>query len=101
MTSIDWRSPERYEHLRSLDGPGFAWEYLSRNPDFARDRAKLERAARRGPLSAAALEGFSKRWGVRFRKRQGYPKLQRRHLDCSRASERDDIHGMPSGFRRS
>jgi hypothetical protein len=39
MTSDDWRSPARYEDLRSLDGPGFAWEYLRRNTAFSDERA--------------------------------------------------------------
>ena len=34
-------SPGAYEELRSLDAPGFAWEYLRRNPDFLRERRKL------------------------------------------------------------
>ena len=29
MARADWRSPGAYEDLRSLDAPGFAWEYLS------------------------------------------------------------------------
>lgn len=71
MPRADWRSPAAYEDLRSLDAPGFAWEFLRRNRTFQRDRTKLEQAAERGPLSADDLDGFARRWGVRFRGAQG------------------------------
>jgi hypothetical protein len=67
MSHGDWRSPSAYEDLRSLDAPGFAWEYLERNPDFIRERRNLERAARGGVLIPAEVEAFTRRWGVRFR----------------------------------
>ena len=70
MTRTDWRSPDAYEDLRSLDAPGFAWEYLRRNPEFQRDQSKLERAARGGALDSAEEEAFTRRWGVRFRGRR-------------------------------
>ena len=66
MPGADWRSPAAYEHLRSLDAPGFAWEFLRRNSAFQRDRRKLELAAERGALSADELDRFARRWGVRF-----------------------------------
>ena len=69
MSRADWRSPSAYEELRSLDAPGFAWEFLRRNPDFQQDRGKLEKASRRGALNQAEVEAFARRWGVRFRKR--------------------------------
>ena len=68
MSCTEWRSPAAYEHLRSLDAPGFAWEFLSRNPAFERDCNRLERAGDQGPLSADELDDFARRWGVRFRK---------------------------------
>jgi Family of unknown function (DUF6499) len=52
--------------LRSLDAPGFAWEFLRRNPDFERERSNLERAARRGALNSADADAFARRWGVQF-----------------------------------
>ncbi len=67
MSRADWRSPGAYETLRSLDAPGFAWEYLRRNPEFLLDQSKLERAAQRGTLALAETEAFTRRWGVRFR----------------------------------
>ncbi len=66
MRRGDWTSPDAYEELRSLDAPGFAWEYLDRNPDFAQDRRRLERAARRGKLDQVDADEFARRWGVRF-----------------------------------
>jgi Family of unknown function (DUF6499) len=67
MSRADWRSPGAYEELRSLDAPGFAWEFLRRNSDFQQDRRKLERAARRCALNHAEVDAFTRRWGVRFR----------------------------------
>jgi hypothetical protein len=66
MPRAEWRSPASYEHLRTLDAPGFAWEFLRRNPAFERDRKRLEEASEDGPVSAEELDGFARRWGVRF-----------------------------------
>lgn len=68
MPRAEWRSPAAYENLRSLDAPGFAWEFLSRNPAFDRDCKRFEKASEDGPLSTDELNGFARRWGVRFRK---------------------------------
>src|SRR5579864_3881377 len=68
MSHADWRAPGAYEDLRSLDAPGFAWEYLRRNPDFLRHRRKLDRSARDGSLDQAEVDAFTRRWGVRFRR---------------------------------
>ena len=68
MSRTEWRSPAAYEHLHSLDAPGFAWEFLSRNPAFERDCKRLERAGDQRQLSVDELDDFARRWGVRFRK---------------------------------
>jgi Family of unknown function (DUF6499) len=67
MAQPDWRSPAAYEALRSADAPALAWEFLNRNVAFERERKRLELAAERGTLSADDLDGFARRWGVRFR----------------------------------
>ncbi len=67
MSRADWRSPEAYEDLLSLDTPGFAWEFLRRNADFIKDHSRLARAARRRTLTPKEVEAFARRWGVRFR----------------------------------
>ena len=69
MARGDWTSPAAYEELGSLDAPGFAWEYLDRNPEFTQDRRRLERADRRGVLDQAEVDAFARRWGLRFRVR--------------------------------
>jgi hypothetical protein len=66
MSGADWRSLTAYEDLRSLDAPGFAWEFLRRNRAFQQHRKRLEQAAERGALSADELDRFARRWGVRF-----------------------------------
>lgn len=68
MSRPDWRLSAAYEHIRSLDAPGFAWEFLRRNSDFLQQRSKLEQAARQGALNPAEVDAFTRRWGVRFRK---------------------------------
>jgi hypothetical protein len=66
MNRADWRSPEAYGDLLSLDAPGFAGEYLCRNPNFLREREKLNRAARRGALNSAEVSAFTRHWGCDF-----------------------------------
>ncbi len=75
MSNADWWAPGAYEDLRSLDAPGFAWEYLCRNSDFLKHRDRLDRSAREGVLSEAERDAFARRWGVRFREhgRDGPP----------------------------
>lgn len=87
MSRTDWRSLAAYEDLRSLDAPGFAWEFLSRNPAFDRDCKRLEHADDQEPLCAGELEDFARRWGVRFRKaRASRPPSS---LDAGEPAERD------------
>ena len=94
MTPEDWRSPTRYEDLRSLDAPGFAWEYLRRNPEFQQDRAKLEAAARRAVVPEADLEAFAQRWGVRFRARCRHDRSVVGPLDRWRSPKRGRRDGV-------
>ena len=92
MARGDWTSPAAYEELGSLDAPGFAWEYLDRNPDFTQDRRRLERADRRGVLNQAEADAFARRWGLRFRARD-WIRRRRRPLDARRVAQRDHADG--------
>ena len=67
MNRGDWRSPDAYEPLRTLDAPAFAWEFLRRNPNFMQALRCLERAARHGALTPAEIDVFTERWGIRCR----------------------------------
>jgi len=67
MPKADWRSPEPYEDRRSLDAPGFAWEFLARNDEFQRARRKLDRAAEHKQLDPNDADVFAREWGVQFR----------------------------------
>ena len=89
MSRDDWRSPRAYEDLRSLDAPGFAWEFLRRNADFKQDHEKLERAAREGTLDPAEVDAFTQRWGVRFREHQERAQPELNSLGGAGAPERD------------
>ena len=93
MSRADWRTPGAYEELRSLDAPGFAWEYLRRNSDFLQDRRKLERSARRGVLNQAEADAFARRWGVRFRKRLRNKRLQLGSVGGALPPKRDHPNG--------
>jgi hypothetical protein len=93
MSHADWRVPGAYEDLRSLDAPGFAWEYLRRNADFQRQRRKLERAARQGILNQAEADAFTRRWGVRFRERRRDKQRRPGSVGAARSTKR----GRPDG----
>jgi hypothetical protein len=92
MARGDWTSPAAYEELGSLDAPGFAWEYLDRNPEFTQDRRRLERADRRGVLNQAEVDAFARRWGLRFRARHRGQRRPRT-LDAGRAAQRGHADG--------
>jgi Proteobacterial transcriptional regulator-like domain len=99
MPRTEWRLPAAYEHLRSLDAPGFAWEFLSRNPAFERDCKRLEHAGDQGPLSADELDDFARRWGVRFRKTRASRLLS--PLDAREPAERDPDNPAATRSRES
>jgi len=61
----DWRSLTGHRYLRDLDRPGFAWEFLRRNPAYQQDYKIIEAA------SDAVDEGLKRdalvsRWGLSF-----------------------------------
>jgi hypothetical protein len=101
MSRTDWRSPAAYEDLRSLDAPGFAWEFLSRNPAFERDRKRLELASEDGPLSADELNGFARRWGVRFRNARAWRRRSPPPVDGGAPAERDSSDPASTRSHRS
>lgn len=67
MSRMNWRSRGAYENLQSLDAPGFAWEFLHRNPTFNKDLQTLERATQKRTLTRAEKDAFALKWGMRFR----------------------------------
>ncbi len=101
MSRTDWRLPGGYEDLRSLDAPGFAWEYLRRNPKFAQDRAKLARASRRGTLANQDEDDFARHWGVRFRDVSTRGRRRNLTLDECRAAECELDCPIPRRPRKS
>ena len=89
----DWTSSAAYEDLRSLDGPGFAWEFLDRNPDFTRERRRLERAVRRNALDPAEVNVFTRRWGLRFCRPHKPEQRRCCFMDAARPAKRDHTDG--------
>jgi transcriptional regulator len=101
MPRAEWRSPAAYKDLRTLDAPGFAWEFLSRNPAFEHDRKRLEQASEDRPLSADELNGFARRWGVRFRESSAWRRSSSSSLDSGELAERDPSDQAPTRSHRS
>jgi hypothetical protein len=64
MSRAYWRSPQAYKKLQTLDAPGFAFQFLSRNPDFVRDRERMQQLDRQGALEPAEVNAFARRWGL-------------------------------------
>ena len=64
MNRAYWRSPEAYKQFQTFDAPGFAFQFLNRNPEFVRDRERLQQLDRRGALDPAEVNAFARRWGL-------------------------------------
>ena len=63
-----WRSPETIDSLNRLERPGFAVEFLRRNPDYRRDFVRTQRQIARTAVDAeTARSDLARRWGLRFR----------------------------------
>ncbi|MFT0860237.1 transcriptional regulator domain-containing protein [Ancylobacter sp. G4_0304] len=68
MPIEDWRSPETIDRLNRLERPGFAAEFLRRNPDYRRDFIRTERRIARAAVDVeTARVSLARRWGLRFR----------------------------------
>lgn len=71
---IDWRSAAAYDYTERLPRPGWAWEFLRRNPKYRAAYAKADRRAlhiqRRGPdLTVITMEEEqpnAEDWSVMF-----------------------------------
>ena len=66
-TTPNWRSPTENDYLKHLDRPGFAWEFLRRNPAYQEEYETIVR----GAASDAGSEGLTgealaRRWGLSF-----------------------------------
>lgn len=75
MARQDWRSASAYDHLRSLDAPAFAFEFLRRNADFLKHHTRLVRPDEQ-PIDPSEKEAFAERWGLRFRSGSAYSTRQ-------------------------
>jgi len=65
-----WRSSQAMEQLNRLERPGFALEFLRRNPGYRRDYAGTLRSIAAGGVDAdVARFGLARRWGLCFRPR--------------------------------
>ena len=64
MSRAYWRSAGAYRKLLSFDAVGFAFQFLSRNPEFVKDQERLQRLDREGVLDPAEVNAFARRWGL-------------------------------------
>ncbi len=68
MPTEYWRAPETIDRLNRLERPGFAVEFLRRNPDYRRDFVRTQRQIARASVDAeTASVSLARRWGLRFR----------------------------------
>lgn len=79
MTTVrDWRSPQRSDDYADLDYPGFAQEFLRRNPDYRRDYELTAAHAATGDLDhEQAMAELAARWGLSFPVRPRHPRCGR------------------------
>jgi hypothetical protein len=64
MSRAYWRSAGAYKKLLSFDAVGFAFQFLCRNPDFVKDRERLQKLDQTGALDPAEVKAFARRWGL-------------------------------------
>lgn len=91
MSSADWRSPIAYESLDIVPSRALAWEYLRRNPDYARDFARAD------TVSRMTADAIALTWGLRFRGRSALSRPRRAGLLVgSRGHGRPNPGGTPA-----
>lgn len=95
MPQGEWRSEAAYDDKRALDAPGFAFEYLRRNPEFIRHVRQLERSLARGALTREARNAFARRWGMRFREARTRRQKSDDPLDDDGPAERHPTNACP------
>lgn len=68
MPTSFWRSDDAASHLNRLDRPGFAVEFLRRNPAYRREYIRTLRQIARGETDPdEAKSALARRWGLSFR----------------------------------
>jgi hypothetical protein len=68
MPTSFWRSPEAIEHFDRLERPGFAVEFLRRNPRYRRDYKRTMKQISQGVIDAeTGRAALARRWGLYFR----------------------------------
>lgn len=67
MPTPFWRSADVLDRLNRLDRPGFAAEFLRRNPDYRTDCQQVRRRVAEGALDLqTARAKLARRWGLCF-----------------------------------
>jgi Uncharacterized conserved protein (DUF2285)/Family of unknown function (DUF6499) len=59
-----WQSKGDYASCGALPGDALAWEYLTRNPRYLKDRKQFDGRTKGGSLTDEDYAEFSTRWGV-------------------------------------
>lgn len=67
MPTPFWRSRDTLDRLSRLDRPGFAAEFLGRNPDYNTECQQTRRRIAEGTLDPqTARTKLARRWGLCF-----------------------------------
>jgi hypothetical protein len=67
MPTQFWRSEAAQEQLNRLDRPGFAAEFLRRNPDYVADCNQTKHLIAQGTLDQDTAQAeLARRWGLCF-----------------------------------
>lgn len=67
MPTPFWRSRDTLDRLNRLDRPGFAAEFLRRNPDYITECQQTRRRIAEGALDLqTARDKMARRWGLCF-----------------------------------
>ncbi|TNC96127.1 MAG: hypothetical protein FD119_1964 [Stygiobacter sp.] len=67
MPTPFWRSESVQDRLNRLDRPGFAFEFLRRNPNYRSDWSQTRHRVAQGTLDAHDAQAeLARRWGLCF-----------------------------------
>lgn len=62
-----WRSPSATDYLRDAQRPGFAWEFLRRDPEYRQDYELMSSHLAGGTLTDLEVAlALAQRWGLKF-----------------------------------
>jgi hypothetical protein len=62
-----WRSSETTDYLEDAQRPGFAWEFVRRDPNYRDDYERMNRHLALGTQAEKEVAlALAERWGLKF-----------------------------------